>query len=617
MFEGRYVDVEEIVERIRDNLRHGRAPSDGGVAESSEGSTRHSQATADLDFLTSGYDVRQIALVSHRPVFGKVVIGLKRAIRQLLTPILDRQVACNAAVVRVIASTRDWIAALERRRGEAAEAIDVRINRLARKLDGHDVQITSVEVAVFRFDSQVARVDARMAGVQAQVDGMAAQVQGMTRRLDVMESRLDGVDRQIAILAEGIRARDGQIAILAEGIRARDDRLTAVEQVSVRTREDIMRQDAGLAEATAGQERQLCEAMAGQERRLREAMASQEHQLREAMAGQERQLREAMAGQERQLHEAMDVVRADADRQFGAARGDLDRRLGAHSHSMDAARERGRALQERVSAVERRLRRLLAAGAEGAAPVVREGPSPLSERGDHDRSPMAVEFDYAGFEERFRGSEEEVRERQRAYLDYFQDRQPVIDLGCGRGEFLQLMREAGLRARGVDVDTDMVLLCREKGFDVTAADAEALLTALPDDSVGGIFAAQIIEHLAPARVISLVQLCQRKLSPGGVLVMETPNPTCLTVFADSFYKDPSHIRPLHPDMMQFLFETTGFEKVELRFSAPVSAGAGVPPLDAPAANREQFNEGLERLNRLLYGFQDYAIIGRAAKPART
>ena len=579
MSERRYVDVEEIMERIRDNLRHGRVPSDGGVAESSDDSTQHSQATADLDFLTSGYDVRQIALVSHRRVFGKVVIGLKRAIRQLLTPILDRQVACNAAVVRVIGDTRDWIAALERRRDEAAEAIEARINRLARKLNGHDVQITSVEVAVSRFNPQVARVDARVAGVQAQVDGMAAQVQGMTRRLDAMESRLDVVDRQIAILAEGIRARD--------------DRLTAVEEVSVRTREDILRQDAALAEATAGQERQL----------------------REATADQERQLREAMADQERQLREATDLVRADADRQIGAARDDLDRRLGAHSRSVDAARERSRALQERVSAAERRLRRLLTAGAEGTAPL-RVGPSPLSERADHDLSARAIEFDYAGFEERFRGSEEEVREHQRAYLDCFQDKQPVIDLGCGRGEFLQLMREAGLSARGVDVDMDMVLLCREKGFDVTAADAEAFLAALPDDSVGGIFAAQIIEHLAPERVIGLVQLCQRKLSPGGVLVMETPNPTCLTVFADSFYKDPSHIRPLHPDMMQFLFETTGFEDVELRFSAPVSAGAWVPPLDAPAANREQFNEGLERLNRLLYGFQDYAIIGRAAKPAR-
>ena len=86
----------------------------------------------------------------------------------------------------------------------------------------------------------------------------------------------------------------------------------------------------------------------------------------------------------------------------------------------------------------------------------------------------------------------------------------MIDLGCGRGEFLQLMREAGLSARGVDVDTDMVLLCREKGFDVTAADAASFLAALPDDSVGGIFASQIVEHLAPERVIGLVEADVRK-----------------------------------------------------------------------------------------------------------
>ena len=229
------------------------------------------------------------------------------------------------------------------------------------------------------------------------------------------------------------------------------------------------------------------------------------------------------------------------------------------------------------------------------------------------------EFDYAGFEERFRGSEEEIKERQRIYVSYFEGRDDVVDIGCGRGEFLELMRESGIRARGVDLDLDMILLCREKGLDVSADDAFAYLGALPDDSLGGIFAAQVIEHLHPLRIIELVDLCHRKLGPGGVLILETPNPKCLMVFADTFYKDPSHVQPVHPDTMQFLFEALNFHQVELRFLGAVDPFMRIPSLQLPGADLRRFNEGIDRLNSLLFGFQEYAVIGRKslARPHET
>jgi len=136
------------------------------------------------------------------------------------------------------------------------------------------------------------------------------------------------------------------------------------------------------------------------------------------------------------------------------------------------------------------------------------------------------------------------------------------------------------------------------------------LNALPDDSVGGIIAAQVIEHIPPRRVIELVKLCYRKLASGGRLVIETPNPKCLMVFADTFYKDPSHLQPIHPDTMQFVFEAVGFHEVELRFSAPVDPSMMIPSLQSPVADFGPFNEGLERLNLLLFGFQDYTLIGQ-------
>jgi O-antigen chain-terminating methyltransferase len=222
-------------------------------------------------------------------------------------------------------------------------------------------------------------------------------------------------------------------------------------------------------------------------------------------------------------------------------------------------------------------------------------------------------FDYFGFEERFRGSEEDIKERQRVYVEYFKGADQVVDIGCGRGEFLELLGDAGIKAHGIDLDLDMVLYCQENGLEVMREDAYVYLESLADESLGGVFAAQVVEHLEPSRVIELVNLCHRKLRSGGVLIFETPNPMCLAVFARSFYMDLSHIRPIHPEAMKFLFESSGFDNLQVKFSGPVESCMRIPPLSAVAADAkavEEFNSGIERLNELLYGFQDYAVIGR-------
>jgi SAM-dependent methyltransferase len=192
-----------------------------------------------------------------------------------------------------------------------------------------------------------------------------------------------------------------------------------------------------------------------------------------------------------------------------------------------------------------------------------------------------------------------------------------LDIECGRGEFLELLKEAGIQAKGVDLDPNMVLYCQEKGLAVMRQDAYAYLESIPDESLGGVFAAQLVEHLEPSRVIELVNLCHRKLRSGGVMIFETPNPICLTVFARSFYRGFSNIRPIHPEAMKFLFESVGFQNVQARFSSPVEPSMRIPPLSDVAANAktiEEFNRGIERLNDLLYGFQDYAVIGRKSSP---
>jgi SAM-dependent methyltransferase len=263
--------------------------------------------------------------------------------------------------------------------------------------------------------------------------------------------------------------------------------------------------------------------------------------------------------------------------------------------------------RERIARAERKLRRIVHDLA---------GDQTLERRQDSAEAAalpeLPEEFDYVGFEERYRGSEEEIKERFRVYVDRFKGATAVLDIGCGRGEFLELLRDSRISARGVDLALDMVLLCREKGLDVVRADALPYLASLADESLDGVFAAQVIEHLEATQIVRLVQLAHRKLRANGILILETPNPRCLTVFAEAFYMDLSHTRPIHPGAAKFLLESTGFGNVELKFSVPVEPSAKIPalpPAAFPSGAVDEFNRGLERLNELLYGCQDYAVIG--------
>ena len=171
---------------------------------------------------------------------------------------------------------------------------------------------------------------------------------------------------------------------------------------------------------------------------------------------------------------------------------------------------------------------------------------------------------YRGFEDIFRGDERAVREQQRAYLDAFEGRAWVLDLGCGRGEFLDALIEHGIGAKGADLDASMVARCREKGLDVDLADAATHLRGLDDASVPAVFAAQVVEHLGAEQLTELIGLVRRKLAPGGLAIVETVNghnPAALK----AFWTDTTHHHPLYPEVLLALFRLAGFESGEVRF----------------------------------------------------
>ncbi|MGH2867361.1 MAG: class I SAM-dependent methyltransferase [Solirubrobacteraceae bacterium] len=165
---------------------------------------------------------------------------------------------------------------------------------------------------------------------------------------------------------------------------------------------------------------------------------------------------------------------------------------------------------------------------------------------------------YLGFEDAFRGSEDQIRSRQRAYPPLLEGRMPVLDVGCGRGEFLELLRDAGIDAQGVDIDPAMVQRCRDKGLDrVELGDAGSHLEGLEDDSLGTIFAAQVIEHLPYLKLLRFLRAAMAKLAPAGLLIMETVNPHSPQALKH-FWIDPTHQHPLFPETVLALCRLTGF-----------------------------------------------------------
>lgn len=272
-------------------------------------------------------------------------------------------------------------------------------------------------------------------------------------------------------------------------------------------------------------------------------------------------------------------------------------------------REEMKEIQERLGRVEREVRRML-----HLLTSEQEGKKENQAEAVVARSlTLDSTLDYFGFENRFRGSQEEIKQRQKRYVEYFAGREPILDMGCGRGEFLELLRAAGVHATGLDVNPDMFLHCREKGLNVVQSDVFTYLGSLPGESLGGIFSAQMIEHFPPEEIIRLVRLCQSKLKPNGVIILETVNPQCLTTLARAFYLDFSHRWPCHPEAMRFLLESIGFSDIRLEFSAPVDPGIKIPILqktDLFGKDTERFNRAAALLNELIFGYQDYAIIAR-------
>lgn len=464
---------------------------------------------------------------------------------------------------------------------------------------------------------------ARPPSHRAEIDALRAEFDGYT---DSLEALLEQRDRRIGELERDL-ARAFDHADVLEGRLARlepasDDLATRLAGIGASQAETLERLNAIDAEIDARLAR-IDERLGGEKARIDALDAARS--VNDAWQVEQKARVDAAVGRADALEPrlANSEVRLDALEpglaETGARLEELNRRLGALSHATERIETEQQSLRPRTERLDEQLKRLDRDFDLSRSDLIYH--RTLLERARIELRERLVQADalpaasddaldayYAAFEDRFRGDKGDIQGAMRHYLEdvhaaqSVDERHPLLDLGCGRGEWLQLLADAGIPARGIDTNRIMVAHCIERALAVVREDALVHLRALQDASIGAISAFHLIEHLPFPTLYALLHEAQRVLRPGGLLLLETPNPENVLVGSHTFYHDPTHRNPLTPVSSVFLVRYCGFGEPRIKRLHPYPEAAKVPG-DDPLT---------ERVNGHLCGPQDYAIL--AIKP---
>ena len=371
-------------------------------------------------------------------------------------------------------------------------------------------------------------------------------------------------------------------------------------------------------ESLAREQQQRLKSVASEQQQQIESLAREQQQQFESFAGEQRQnLSKAQAQLER-LPELIAAEREESKSIQSRLReetADLERRLESHSSESQTKTEllskELRAELARVFAKQQEIRAELVLQAQRTNLLLEKARKQLSKPRDKvylqamvEEADHTLDAFYLSLEEQFRGSRSEIKDRLKIYLPLITDagigteQMPVLDVGCGRGEWLELLREKGLRASGIDANRLQVAQCRELGLEVIEADLLSYLRSLPESSLGAVTGFHIAEHLTIETLAAFLDETVRVVKPKGGVIFETPNPENVLVGTCNFYFDPTHRNPLPSPVLKFLLESRGFQRVQVLELNPSD--------EAPI---EDDSDLAKRFNRYFYGPMDYAVVG--------
>lgn len=378
------------------------------------------------------------------------------------------------------------------------------------------------------------------------------------------------------------RLSDKQKALQAESRARFDERLSELNvQTEARLRHESKKRR---------------EEIALSDQKLRLALEQESGQLRKEARGETSELRKQIE----QEGERLRVGAQDTTRELSERIEQMMQSLSEQTKQAEQAALRQQEIRTEITAQARRITLLLEEARRGLpAPFTQSQLQKMA-----DERERGLDAFYLSFENLFRGSRADIKDRFRVYLPVIKQKgvgaadMPVLDIGCGRGEWLELLQKEGLHARGVEANRVEVAQCRERGLDVVEADLISYLRELPDRSIGGVTGFHVVEHLPTETMIDVLDESVRVLKPGGVLIFETPNPQNVLVGSYYFHFDPTHQKPLPSPMMSFLFEARGLTEVEIINLHP-----------AETDKVEGDSDLVKRFNDYFYGPMDYAVVG--------
>jgi SAM-dependent methyltransferase len=527
-------------------------------------------------------------------------------------PIIGFFLALASAALRLPRIVRS-LQALEGYQHQRNAEMEVQLATMSQVVNANERELAAVVQATAKtVADQATRLSekaTRLGDLGAQHARIQSKFTAATEQAGVMESRLSAVEQRASTHEKAEVALRAELSDKHARLEQFDQRLDSIAVSATQVAAALRSLETSSAHSAA-----VLETRVAMSQTTAEAALTRLALLEAANAGWEKRLSDLDANaHERAIQFAATAREAILSLEQRVA--GLDQQVSAEHGSTSILHQR---LAERLARVEGRVHEHALRFIEPAA-ALESAPQKLQKKKLHaGAQPASSRFAalYLAFENRFRGAPEDIRQRLAYYLPLLRDSvvgqaaATVLDIGCGRGEWLELLREHKFAASGIDINADMVAQCRERDLNVVVADAIAHLRQQPDNSIGALTAFHLIEHVPLDTMIELIEQAHRVVQPGGLLIFETPNPENLMVGACNFYTDPTHQRPLPPVMTQFLVEAGGFVEVEIH---RVNANLLPKLFDEPDPDDSAaLRSALTFLRSAFLCAPDYGIVARVA-----